>query len=714
MLDRAVEALALEGREGHRPARARERLVLDGPAEREERRLAQPLGRDVAPAGDRGVDRRAVGRQLAPLLGALDRRGHRQAALAQLDDPAQGLDDLVAVAAIARRRAVRNREAVALLPHPQGARRDAGPLRDLLDREPCSHPKLNSSSYKVLKVPPFRRNDYGPRPSKGHSPGTSQGPSHRSHRLRRRRAAARAARPRPRGALPRARPRPRRPAVRGRARPGRRRGRRRPRRGARGRRRRLLPRPQHGRRAATSPSATGAPRPTSAPPPRPPACAASSTSAASRASGETTSEHLRSREEVAEILAEHVDEVVHVRAAMVIGAGSASFQMLRHLVLRLPVMVTPRWIDTRSQPVAIADVVGTLAALADHPDPPAEVQLGGADVLTYREMMRRFARVAGRRPPFVVPVPALTPRLSSYWVALVTPVGIGLARPLIDGLRGGDGRPHPTARRAQRRARAASTTRCARRSIRRNLYGRCAARSPSPPRCSPCSRSPSAARGAPAGRSRASRTSSTRPSPTTAARSARCRPPTSSSPTRSSRSCGARATSSGWRARTGASSRACTLGIIRVKYTRDERFVCCSAGRSCCSRFQAPEYEMDATRGIVRWRIERGVLVSRRGRGATATSRSTCSAVRGRRPTAAPRCTSRSRSRTSIRRSPRDQPLGVPNTQSRIHVLVTYGFLRSLAHLDLAESQGRPLRRRRGGPRPVDQRAPAKSLSLAG
>ena len=152
------------------------------------------------------------------------------------------------------------------------------------------------------------------------------------------------------------------------------------------------------------------------------------------AGDDTPSEHLRSREEVATILGGHVDEFVHVRAAMVLGDGSASFQMLRHLVMRLPVMITPRWIDTRSQPVAIDDVVATLAALADREDPPAEVQLGGADVLTYREMMGRFARVAGRRPPLVVPTPVLSPRLSSYWVALVTPINLGLVRPLVDGL----------------------------------------------------------------------------------------------------------------------------------------------------------------------------------------------------------------------------------------------------------------------------------------
>jgi uncharacterized protein YbjT (DUF2867 family) len=150
-------------------------------------------------------------------------------------------------------------------------------------------------------------------------------------------------------------------------------------------------------------------------------------------SGGATSEHLRSREEVARVLAEHV-HTVHVRAAMVIGSRSASFVMLRSLVHRLPVMIVPRWLDTRTQPIAIEDVVRTLAALADLPDPPAEVQLGGADVLSYHQMMERYARVTGHRKPVVVRVPVLSPRLSSYWVALVTPVEMGLVRPLVDGL----------------------------------------------------------------------------------------------------------------------------------------------------------------------------------------------------------------------------------------------------------------------------------------
>jgi uncharacterized protein YbjT (DUF2867 family) len=146
------------------------------------------------------------------------------------------------------------------------------------------------------------------------------------------------------------------------------------------------------------------------------------------------SKHLRSREEVAELLAALGPPLVHVRAAMVIGDGSASFTMLRSLVDRLPVMVTPKWVDTRTQPVAARDVVGVLAALADREDAPQEVQVGGADVLTYGEMLRRYARVAGRRPPRFVKVPVLTPKLSSYWVGLVTPVDPALARPLVEGL----------------------------------------------------------------------------------------------------------------------------------------------------------------------------------------------------------------------------------------------------------------------------------------
>ncbi|QEC47668.1 NAD-dependent epimerase/dehydratase family protein [Baekduia soli] len=150
---------------------------------------------------------------------------------------------------------------------------------------------------------------------------------------------------------------------------------------------------------------------------------------------DAASEHLRSRHEVAGVLRDEVGAgLVYVRAAMIVGAGSTSFKMLRGLVERLPVMITPRWLETRSQPVAIGDVVSTLAALAVRDDAPDEVHLGGADVLTYREMLGRVAALLGRRQPLLLRVPFFTPRLSSYWVALVTPVELGLVQPLVEGL----------------------------------------------------------------------------------------------------------------------------------------------------------------------------------------------------------------------------------------------------------------------------------------
>lgn len=153
-----------------------------------------------------------------------------------------------------------------------------------------------------------------------------------------------------------------------------------------------------------------------------------------KAEGEGSA-HLRSRDEVADILSTGAPQFVHARAAMVVGADSASFTMLSQLVHRLPVMIGPKWIDTLSQPVAVGDVVGALVALATFPDPPDDVELGGADVLSYRQMMETFADSEGRRRPFIIPVPVISPRLSSYWVRFVTSVDPALARPLIDGLK---------------------------------------------------------------------------------------------------------------------------------------------------------------------------------------------------------------------------------------------------------------------------------------
>jgi uncharacterized protein YbjT (DUF2867 family) len=151
--------------------------------------------------------------------------------------------------------------------------------------------------------------------------------------------------------------------------------------------------------------------------------------------GSDHSEHLRSRHEVAQLLRARLgDRVVYVRAAMIVGPGSASYDILEHLVKRLPMMIVPRWLDTKTQPIALSDVLRALADVAERDEAPAELQLGGSEVLTYREMMRRAAPLMGRRPPLVIRVPVLTPRLSSYWVALVTPVSYGMIKPLVDGL----------------------------------------------------------------------------------------------------------------------------------------------------------------------------------------------------------------------------------------------------------------------------------------
>ncbi len=148
------------------------------------------------------------------------------------------------------------------------------------------------------------------------------------------------------------------------------------------------------------------------------------------------SPHLRSRAEVGDILLASGVPTAALQAAVIIGSGSASFEMLRYLTERLPAMITPRWVDTRIQPIAVHDVLRYLAGSAALPaDVSRRFDIGGPDVLTYAEMMRRYAEVAGLTPRIIVPVPLLTPRLSSLWVGLVTPVPSGLAMPLVESLR---------------------------------------------------------------------------------------------------------------------------------------------------------------------------------------------------------------------------------------------------------------------------------------
>ncbi len=152
--------------------------------------------------------------------------------------------------------------------------------------------------------------------------------------------------------------------------------------------------------------------------------------------GDGLSEHLRSRREVEEALARGPVPVTVLRAAMIIGSGSASFETLRYLVERLPVMVTPRWVSTECQPIAIPNVIHYLIACVENPSTTGRtLDIGGPDVMSYREIMQTMAEALGLPRRLIIPVPVLTPRLSSLWIHLVTPISHRIARPLAEGLR---------------------------------------------------------------------------------------------------------------------------------------------------------------------------------------------------------------------------------------------------------------------------------------
>ena len=147
------------------------------------------------------------------------------------------------------------------------------------------------------------------------------------------------------------------------------------------------------------------------------------------------SRHLRSRHETGEVLRESGVPVVELRSGIVLGAGSLSFELIRALVERLPVMVCPAWVRTPTQPIALADLVAYLVAVLDLPPGAGRVfEVGGADVVSYGDIMREYARLRGLRR-WLIPVPLLTPRLSSLWLGLTTPVYARVGRELVDGLR---------------------------------------------------------------------------------------------------------------------------------------------------------------------------------------------------------------------------------------------------------------------------------------
>ena len=152
--------------------------------------------------------------------------------------------------------------------------------------------------------------------------------------------------------------------------------------------------------------------------------------------GEGLSEHLASRREVERSLGISGVPITVFRAAMIIGSGSASFEILRYLVERLPVMITPKWVDTQCQPIAVTDVLFYLVAALDTPATIGKtLDIGGPDVFSYAEIMREMASSLGLRSRVVIRVPVLTPRLSSLWIHLVTPLKASIARPLAEGLR---------------------------------------------------------------------------------------------------------------------------------------------------------------------------------------------------------------------------------------------------------------------------------------
>ena len=152
--------------------------------------------------------------------------------------------------------------------------------------------------------------------------------------------------------------------------------------------------------------------------------------------GPDLSEHLSSRREVEKALASTGVPVTVLRAAMIIGSGSASFEIMRYLVERLPIMITPKWVSTPCQPIAVRNVIGYLVGALARPETSGGVfDIGGPDVLCYRDIMRVMAEELGLRRRWIIPVPVLTPRLSSYWIHLITPLSHNIARPLAEGLK---------------------------------------------------------------------------------------------------------------------------------------------------------------------------------------------------------------------------------------------------------------------------------------
>jgi len=151
---------------------------------------------------------------------------------------------------------------------------------------------------------------------------------------------------------------------------------------------------------------------------------------------EELSAHLKSRREVEYTLADGEYDLTTLRAAIIIGDGSASFEMVRQMDRRLPVMTTPQWVETPSHPIAIDDVIAYLVGILDVPETAGGTyDIGGPEVMTYAQILKRTGKVMGTGEPYIIPIPVLSPRLSSYWIGFVTDVPTSVARPLIEGLK---------------------------------------------------------------------------------------------------------------------------------------------------------------------------------------------------------------------------------------------------------------------------------------
>ncbi|WP_336134165.1 NAD(P)H-binding protein [Natronomonas amylolytica] len=148
------------------------------------------------------------------------------------------------------------------------------------------------------------------------------------------------------------------------------------------------------------------------------------------------SAHLRSRREVERVLAEGEADLTTLRAAIIVGEGSASFELIAQMAGRLPAMVTPKWVRTECQPIFVDDVIAYLVGVLDAPETAGETyEIGGPDVLTYEGILRRTAELLTGRSPLILPIPVLSPRLSAGWLSLVTDVSPSVARPLVEGMR---------------------------------------------------------------------------------------------------------------------------------------------------------------------------------------------------------------------------------------------------------------------------------------